>query len=479
MMRMISRPPRGHILDSIVSSNTGWGRALFELIDNSLDAGATEMWADFSSRDEFSFIDNGSGCEDPSAMVQLGSHVHQSTSRLGRFGIGGKEAALWIAGEVDATITIVSVHNHVWRKLVCNWQQFANNNWQLREPIQRPAKGDERGTAITITSAKRRKSPSGKQWADLVDETGYKFSRALKSCSIKLRNSSEWQEVNRWEPPNLDKDTIISQDISVDGKAAHVYAGMVRDGAANPRAGFTYFHGWRVIEAASAKGCGMYSNARICGFVQLGEGWQLTKLKDGISRGGSHLYAEVERVCLDLLKRADQAGLTVEGFALEERLNARLHEHVGSSMAKAKRSQRKPAEGKVPGVPTDSGSGHKQAKMQQPGETFAAKGYALRIVGQSFGGPEPIGQVKLPMVNLNMDNPIIEAAYRGNNDEALFAHVLWLLANEQCLAPNRQLRFPGFNDPGPMDVPNVVGRMASVPGVKLAGKPVLRVVTSC
>lgn len=480
-MSLVDLSPAGDLLIAYASQKLNWATVLSEWIDNSLDAGATTVSIEFAER-YVRITDDGHGCADLTAMFRLGLHARHAGTRLGRFGIGGKEAALWVGG-LDSTIRIRTVHGAVARSMSVNWRELSESNWQVEGASETPlAIHDQAGTDIIVKPTVK-KPPSGEAWGKLLEELGYWYTPAIKhGRQIKIKRptrTAEWVPLKRWEPPKFQDNERVDCEIVVNGQGARVFAGIVREGDPNPRAGFTYLHEWRVIEAASSNGCGGYSPARICGIVQLDPSWKLTKNKDGIAKDATELYAEVERVCSALLRKADTMGVELQSRQLlsdaSERLNAALVRSA-PKRAKAKR-QRGDSSGTI--IPVETGRKHTRAEVEQPGQTFISKAGAdndpgrWRIDYSNQGAVDTLGQVKKPTVLLNRDNPYIDQLRRENETAAIVSLATTLIVFEFLQAPNGQIQLPGIEKgSAPSDFSKAVGSILA--GLHIDGKPALK-----
>jgi hypothetical protein len=296
-------------LTALSKANLPWWQVLGEWIDNAFDANAQNISFEFgdAASDRFvRVIDDGKGCEDPRVMVKLGGHKKHDWTRLGRYGIGGKDAALWV-GEMQSTIQIRTFNGWLRRDFRVKWEEYASSGWRVGKVIESPAEPYEKGTIITITP-RAKDMAGGKYWTDLLEQLGYLYAPAIRQgrqIKLKRARAHEWEIVRRWEPPKFQGEHVDAI-IEVKGRKARVYVGVVAEGVKNDKAGFTYFHEWRVIEKASANGCGLYNPAKICGFVDLDKSWPLTKNKDAISGDTELLYQAVEAASLAILQRAEQ-----------------------------------------------------------------------------------------------------------------------------------------------------------------------------
>src|SRR5262245_39505261 len=129
--------PKGSVLDSYANANLSWWKAFGELIDNAFDAGAMTFAAEFTANGLI-VRDDGHGCDDPTRMIQLGAHMKSTGTRLGRYGIGGKDAALWIGG-LDSTIRIRTEHGGRLRTWSVNWKRLGMDEWWTDKPFEEPA----------------------------------------------------------------------------------------------------------------------------------------------------------------------------------------------------------------------------------------------------------------------------------------------------------------------------------------------------
>jgi len=465
-------PPKGDLLYSYANANLKWWIAFGEWIDNCLDAQAATIAFEIT-KTSLLITDDGVGCADPGALVQFGEHVKHSSTRLGRYGIGGKDAALWVGG-INSSIDIHSAHGGMMRSLNVVWLDYANDEWFVDEPEARAlGPSESTGTSIEIRPVAR-KPPHGQLWQELMAELGYVFSPALKQGhQIKFKGPStgnRWAPLTRWELPKFDGE-IVDAQIEVNGRSARVYCGVVAAGEPNLRAGFTYSHRWRVIERASAHGCGDYSPARVCGFVEIDASWPLTKNKDGVSRDADALYAEVERVARPVLERAEAVGMELQSRQFLMKVNARLNAHAAAADRKAKRS-RGPRHGTQ--TPTGTGAAHTQAKHEQPGQTFhAARGRGLNVDYVDLGRPDELGQVKIPSrILLNVANPMIAQCRREQNVEAIVIAAASLIGFHGSQSDKPLLKYLPVNEANGGGFSRMVGSILS-DTVFVDGRPAL------
>jgi hypothetical protein len=438
--------PSTHLVRSICAANLNWRSACGELIDNAFDAGASAVALAFSTRrgvGTFTITDNGAGCEDPCAFVRLGGHVGKASTRLGRYGIGAKEAALWI-GQDPPRIDVTSTHAGKRRFLSYDWLRVIKTNRWAIDPsaliVSDARPGLDVGTVVSITSPNLRRVPHGKDWDNFIASLGYLYAPAIKrgkQISVS-RNGEAPTPVPPYVSPPLEPGHV-DQVIEVGGKLARVYAGIVTPGTPNPKCGFTYVYGFRVILEACGHGAGPFNYARVAGIVDLGEGWVLAKNKDNISQHTEDLYTKVQEVCGDLLRRAEVTGLRLESAEFDSAADRLLNEAVfgGTPNTKAERGK---GESHGTKIPTCRGGKHTRAEREQDGETYPrlARG-SLRIQYQD-DEPDRIGHFSEPAtVMLNPNHAWVASMRSRKNVEALVATAVPLLASKALTGERQQV----------------------------------------
>jgi hypothetical protein len=201
-----------------------------------------------------------------------------------------------------------------------------------------------------------------------------------------------------------------------------VRAGLVPEGQINKRSGLTYFYNYRVIIQPTSKGCGDYDKSRFCGFVELLDGWSLTKNKDNISANEEELFEAVLRSVEPLLKKASATAHMIESRALSEKAQAVLDAMTGHEPPDAK-AKRGPRTGNSDHAePTGKGGKHKKAKVEQPGTTFHGRGKHRRSLLDA--------RVKMSFEERGSDEPPINVDLKGRTVECNTSHP-WIAASRQ------------------------------------------------
>jgi Histidine kinase-, DNA gyrase B-, and HSP90-like ATPase len=455
--------PPTHYLVAAAAQHLGWRTALAELIDNAIDKHATRIEitegpTENKKPTSFQIRDNGEGCPDPVVITTFGSRGESDDdSGLGRFGVGGPEAIMDIGG-LDSSVEIASVHEHIARHVRLSWRRLLRTgDWGLEDAFWTSGPSSENGTNILISPVRR--PPISKA---VRTQLGYTFSPYLKEGNeIIFYKGGEASPLERWELPILED--IIDTRISVDGKTARIYVGIVPAGVRNERAGITIGHRHRVIEEAGGSCCGDYGYQRICGFVMLDRKWDLTKNKTGLNEGASELYAAVHSEIIPILAKGQEQFITVDDAqwtgVLETELNRRLFKIWPSERndAKAKRGRGSEHGTKIP---TGDGGRHRQAGVEQEGATFPSKRGGKTTTRKTPGikvqlGDFPVGDLRPGTydpsghVRLNNAHPRIAADWNSRNLDSLILVVGAIVASDETWARGTSRRFEFAEDGTP------------------------------
>jgi len=367
----------GNIPPSILWSLNGqqmqWKIALGEACDNSFDSGANWVRIVFTGQKQVEIVDDGNGCDNIEAMLTIGKHYRQANTRLGRFGVGLKELACWLWGE----LVISTVHGGKLRRAAVDWERLAKaSDWNVPDPTESDVtESHQRGTKLVFRRSMRNRP---NDLAGLADELGYLFAPAIwKGKQIAIECGRSKLTIAAWTLPEFDGE-VVRDLFLVNGKRVELTAGVVASDHTNARKGFTFIHEHRVL-LNSALGSKGRSVSRVCGTVVLGPEWKLGKNKDAIQDSDDQkadLENEIYSRCEDVFRRADRQATMLRNTAFEgavtEALRGLLSAAVnGPDNRKAKRSSPENQVGAV--EPKGTGRRHRRARSEQPGETFKGK----------------------------------------------------------------------------------------------------------
>jgi len=425
---VVHLPPDPHILSSFANANLPWWKALAELVDNSLDAGATRVVIDVTDR-VLTVSDDGAGCEDITAVFKLGDHKKGKSAKriLGRYGIGAKDAWLSCAD----TMEVLTRRNRIETSLKVNWTEWMQSNWNVRDP-ECKATDQPSGTTIKLPLRHGKNSPND----DAYNMLAFVFTPAISRGIQILKPSHGKKKILQpfFMPTRND---VVQAEFDIDGKAVKIDIGILPDGVKLEKGPFWLIYGHRIIDATSL-GAGQYSVQRMAGTITIGDGWALSKNKDDLSESRDRLADAIFVRIEHILKKADQLAETIESSVLrgeiEDMLNAAIND---ASNSKEKRDK-----GSIVGsvAPKNSGRKRKTAAKIQIGngsiecdKTKSGRKGGYLLDWADFD-PSLIGQFDRSgmRVYLNTSHALIKYAKGSGNRAALTACAVALIAEACC-----------------------------------------------
>ena len=365
---VIDITPTTDIIAGMRATPLGWRKAIAELIDNSFDAQAATVRIDIQ-RNLFAIADDGVGCNDIRAMFRMGDHKEQAGKGLGRYGVGLKDASVWLGG----TTEIKTTRDKKYLRGILDWNAMEKSGkWELNSCSANDITEDDarlahapypRGTSIIIKHTKP--TPTDAVLQKLVADLGFTFCPAITSGrGIVVTYKKKQIPIPAFKIPVLEK--IIDREGEIYGKRFRVRAGVVPQGHPNERPGFSIAYRHRVI-TTTADGCGQYGCDRFFGWVDLSDDWQLSRNKDEIAEYGDALANTLESLCKEQLSNASLQARSIELSGLEGEIEGMINAALGAlSGRKAKRTPTKEQVGTV--EPRETGRTHKQAAKTQSGE---------------------------------------------------------------------------------------------------------------
>lgn len=430
------------MLETLREQNLKWPTILAELIDNSFDAAASRIQISFGANKTVTVGDDGSGCDNIEAMLTIGQHYRQPSTKLGRYGVGLKDAACWMWG----TMKIDTVHGAARQVFAISWADLvARNTWDLPDPVQKPIDGNV-GTKLVFNQI-RQSFPGDYQ--RLMNELRYTFTPGLlKGKQIAFQFQRKKPTVLQpYEWPQLND--VVETEIEVDGHTARVRVGIIKEGQKNEHPGFAYCHHHRVIMNTSL-GSGGLSTSHICGQVWLDDSWKLTKNKDDINLLQQELGEAVFAVAKPVLEKAQKESICLRSKVFNERLSAKIRAALSSATgeepnSKESRNQTREASGTV--EPKQSGKERRRAKQKKPGDHVFGKANAGKIrVDWKNIASETLGEVDFPgaVIWLNESNKTLCQLRDAENEQALLAICAGMYVNDAVAERKVQSYLPGF-----------------------------------
>jgi hypothetical protein len=422
---MVHLPPDPHILASLANSGLPWWKALAEFVDNSIDAGATRVVIDVTKK-VLTISDDGLGCDNVTSIFRLGDHHRQRSGRrlLGRYGIGAKDAWLSCSDSMDVTTRC----NGRESRLSVNYPSWMASDWHVADPEHTSWDGPT-GTTITLPLRPRKCPPSESAYRALA----FAFTPAIRrGIQIVRSNGGRRQVLSPVDMPL--RDDIVQAEFDVAGKRVAIDIGILPDGVSIERGPFWLIHGHRILTETSI-GVGQYSARRLAGTITLGDGWPLSKNKDGLADHDEQLADAIFERLEPVLKKADQLAESIESSMLRTELEGVINSAIGDPK-KEKRS-----DGDSIGSVRPRGTGQKRTRAAK---TQDGNGSVLNDtpVGRKRGylldwyddNPAVLGKFDRAgmRVSLNLKNGLIASAKSTTNRAALAACAVSLISDYCC-----------------------------------------------
>lgn len=350
--------PDLHFLESRKNDRLGWHDCMAELIDNSFDAGATRVVLHWSGKN-FTVEDDGRGMPDVSAAVKFGSHRKHSTTNLGMFGVGLKDAWLWLSD----TFSIRTTRDGKTIRLtagVSQWTQV-DGRWVGPDPVVNAALSGEVGTALTFGPLYRNRTAAGDE---AISKLGVTFMPALNSGKqiVVVRKNGGRKAIVAFRLPAMQES--IEETFIVDGKSVTIQIGIAQEGEQIIEPGFLVCYKHRVIKSGSQIGTKHYNASRMVGRIVLGSGWALTPHKNDFSDYSDELADAVYERISGMLAKEDQMSDALESNAIRSELESMLNSSLKGLRGKGKRpGKRDENEPPSIGIPRGTGRKHRKAKV--------------------------------------------------------------------------------------------------------------------
>lgn len=315
--------PDIRIVDSIRNTNITYNEALGELIDNSLDSGATRVEIQLPPFGGCLVVaDNGNGCDNIESMLKLGKHHKTNTTKLGRYGVGLKNASIGIG----KLLTIETVKGGIKRRVEVDWNGM--NSWNDIEGTEEET-NEPNGTVIAIGQTVKSIRSEG----DITKKLGFTFYPAIRSGkSIMISGKA----IKAWSIPEMTS-IIESEDFNYELNIGYkVTAGLVTRNDEGP---FILSFRHRVLGAISEPCKAFNVNSRFMAIVELTGEWPMLKHKDGLTYGpeSQWLYDSLHDDCQDLMAKLHKEGESVE----VEQMSQILDMAISPIRGKAKRPNRR------------------------------------------------------------------------------------------------------------------------------------------
>jgi hypothetical protein len=342
-------------------------KAIAELIDNSLDAGARKVEIEYDRAEGYLRIkDNGSGCSNITRMLQIGSDksvgAHQ---KLGRYGQGFNAAVLRFGDHSYIyscdSLSIQSIRVD-WNKVV------TDGTWNFTFDEEIAPTGSSTGVTVVVSHLQIHNF----QLADIVEESARRFRPALLAGS-KITIAGQ-----RLKPVHMPLESQLSDQITdsilIRGRVANVRAGRLTK-ASSDWAGFwvRYKHRYILMANFQLARSGGHSMRFFCD-VELQDGtsnWELDTNKNNLAENDFEMLKDALTAKLaplyDLLKEESQKVICEDLNAIIAEAFKDAEDEMGDATRQPKEKGDEPP---APPAPSDGneGSPHEKAKNINPRE---------------------------------------------------------------------------------------------------------------
>lgn len=345
--------------------------AFRELIDNSLDAGATAVLIRYSRRrGRLEVIDNGRGTDDIEDIATPFKHKKHQTTESGRYGIGGTASLIFLCGGQGA-VEVESITGRFVSRLVADFAEMARTDlFDAGRAPTVPNEGQPTGTTIFLSGCRElNHGHVGSAYRELA----FTFSPALRK-GVEIAFDVDGKRT-AWEPPSTPARVArLKLDGEVEGHRIRGFCDLVKSGEPN------FVKGWAVGRAHRfigkfgdpARGRGI-DLARIYSEVMLPRSYtNINDHKDDFIQYPSALWEWLAEACAPILDRAEEEGQSIQLEAATRNARDLLNLAVGLSDAGIKgRRPNKPGK-PAPDPPEKEGSPHRQFSEVQPGDKPSA-----------------------------------------------------------------------------------------------------------
>lgn len=381
--------PTTHMLAGLTERpHISWTKLVGELIDNSIDAGATEVVVEFRG-DSLSVHDNGSGIEDVSLLFRIGHRSGHGRPSTGRYGWGAKDALLLLGYQAK----VETVRDGIETKFEVNWQAIGDD-WETGSDPVAVEVNSPSYTKITAQRLRRRRPPK----EAFMEGLGQLYYPAMCQGNVKLyvQFNRRPELVPARSRPKLDDERCWANESIV------IIGGMIRHQEDRKRQGVTVvLEQKRVVESGQRYGLPPATPGLFFEVTLRGPTWAIAKNKDGLSekdrkRIGDHIAEHFA----DMIEGAAKAGENLQIQAI----NAELQIVASNALANRKAKRKPPVNETGTVEPKRTGIRHGRADRTQPGSTFTERcnrnRNGITVSVQELGESSPV-------VSLSGDSTVI------------------------------------------------------------------------
>jgi hypothetical protein len=420
-------PVEPHFLYSIrEQSSFTWKSMICELIDNAFDADADCVRLMWPGGKVFEISDNGVGTDNLLNLLTLGGRCDHQTNNIGKYGVGAKQALIWLWGVSEISSTVMNGDS---QSLTVDWESIASG--QIQYPSyadidrQRVSAG-LRGTRLKCMSI--RTSPKMEMLLPSLANTytpGLELGRNI-FASVATK-TPEKLKPRSW--PATEEEIVDT--IQAAGREVSIRMGIVKKGELNPyNHGFSFERTYRVIKESTLGAKGGLSVSRIAARISLSKEWSLSTNKDDFTEFQDELADAIYERCHSLMQAASEQTISHE----DSQFNRELSEIVMKS-SKKKREKRNGGSQSGSVQPKLTGRQRRNASqttnedgsVDDSGNRHSRNGFDVETYEddtQTFGYYDPDGN----RVRLNTANSWLRDKHRNRVQDALIPVIYGILA---------------------------------------------------
>lgn len=398
-----------------------------ELVDNAFDANAQAVRLSWPGDKVFVIEDDGHGVKNLEQMLTLGGNRERDVGNLGYFGVGAKQALIWMWGVSEIT----SVCGQSRSSVKADWEQIARGlaPYPSQATIQLEH-GDfgPSGTRLRCRSDRKYYDIPG-----LAASLGATYTPGLEQGKrLLVMSTGELIPVPCRKWPKVTE--CIDDVVNVADRKIRIRMGIVADGENNPYSnGFSFEYSYRVIKETWL-GSNGHNTSRIAARITLlGNDWLLSTNKDDFAEYKDEIAEAITNRCDGLLTKASQASMTWE----DDQFNRELADMVRGGNNREKR----PNEGFNSGTVEPKYSGRKRRNASvvsdENGSVDAAVSRRIKSGFKvvHYDGKPWLGFGKYDsdanVLCLNTHHPLVAEKYRERDQTVLTLIIYGILCDNE------------------------------------------------
>jgi hypothetical protein len=304
-------PPSTGEIKAMIHANMDLKTCIAELIANSLDQNPTRIDLILDKKTQvpsFSISDDGNGCFELKKMIRIGSHVASKKDTIGRYGVGFKDAVIWL-GDL---VTVDSMTRKGKKEMaLADWQgMLAVDSWNVG--FMNDSARTIHGVTVKVSDLRGHRF---RGWNMVPRYIAELFSAAIDAGIII---TVDGKQVNSIPQPLLTE--MKEFEGTFGGLAFKGVAGMLVDKKSGMSGWEIRYSPQTICSGYAKEGFGAYSSQGFYGRFYMIDGdkkWKLNRNKTGSEDLGDVLNSDyMQSVILPILEK-----LKVREESLAIRLN--------------------------------------------------------------------------------------------------------------------------------------------------------------